>query len=104
MLKGRGIRHSVEHCTPDGLLHIDFLLSGPEHTHVALELDDRFQFTALPPHTPLGGTALRDRLLRQRGFTVLSVPFDEWKSVHGQKAKREFLMKCLVKAGVSLPK
>lgn len=82
---------------------MDFLVPGSEHPYVAVVLEGPSQLTSLPPHTLLGGTALRHCLLRQRGLTVLSVPYHEWWTLGGEETKREYLMEGLAKAGVNLP-
>ncbi len=103
LLKSMGIRHSVERPTPDGLLCIDLLVPRPGRTPVAVEVDGPLHFTALPPYTPLGHTALRNRLLQQRGFVFLGVPSHVWATLGAPEAKREFLKARLVEAGVDLP-
>ena len=63
---------------------------------IAVEVDGPSHFTANRPHARLGSTALRDRLLRAKGFAVAPVPFYEWNELGGDEDARGRYLRELV--------
>lgn len=55
---------------------------------------------ALGHYWPLGRTTLRDRLLKARGWTVLSLPIHAWQERGGQgrEVQRQWLLRAVEEA------
>ncbi|BDA42502.1 probable RAP domain-containing protein, chloroplastic at C-terminar half [Coccomyxa sp. Obi] len=89
-LQELGIAHSVEaeisHATL-GPATVDILIERPGQPPMALEVDGPSHFMAVPPYRNLGHTALRNRLLKDRGVDVVQLPFHDgerrWTDVQG---------------------
>ena len=86
--------------TDDGLFSIDIALPPlPESPkqRLAIEVDGPTHFTkAGVPNT---STRLRNLLLERRGWTVISIPVDQWVSmerdVGGKQACQEYIRKAV---------
>ena len=66
---------------------------------VVVEVGGRSKFSLVEPHLPLGMLRLRRRLLRARGWRVVSVPFYEWAKVaHDVVDQEEYLRRRLTAA------
>jgi hypothetical protein len=63
---------------------------------VVVEVDGRSRFSLVEPYLPLGALRLRRRLLRARGWRLVSVPFYEWEQVaHDATEQEAYLRRCL---------
>jgi very-short-patch-repair endonuclease len=68
---------------------------------LAVEVDGPQHFCSNVPSHPLGGTVLRDRILRQAGWRVLSVPLHAWRAMQGRRAaamQRDFMRRHIAAA------
>jgi len=95
-----GLPHRFEQLISGELFRTDIFLPD---SNLALEVDGPTHFLANHPGEPNGATRLRDRLLRQRGHEVVSVPHFEWECLEGPGPKEAYLKNKLVAAGVELP-
>jgi very-short-patch-repair endonuclease len=77
----QGLSPSFEHATDDGLFCVDVALFVREGVRVAVEADGSSHHTRNEPHSELGKTVLRRRLLEAAGWRVVSVPWFEWRAV-----------------------
>jgi RAP domain len=86
-LDAMSVPHTLEGRTHDGLLSIDVVIQGTDivvdattgaPATIALEVDGPSHF-AVNTRTPLARTRARNALLRFRGWTVVSVPYFEWR-------------------------
>jgi hypothetical protein len=64
---------------------------------LAIEVDGPFHFP-VNARTPLGHTMIRRRLLRAAGWTVLSIPWYEWFSMHSWEERLDYLTDMLSRA------
>ena len=93
-----GISHELEHITADGLFSIDLAIVD---RRIALEFDGPSHFTSNTLE-PLGHTRLRDRLLSEMGWHVVSIPFFEWdrlqrteqRDAYVKRLYRNILVEC----------
>jgi hypothetical protein len=84
-----------EHKTDDGLFSIDIAVTLPGGRNLAVEVDGSPHF--LSNGQPDGATRLRNRLLEERGWRVLSVPVTEWywNFDRGDQVVRKYLTRKL---------
>eukprot|EP00892_Ulva_mutabilis_P000493 jgi/Ulvmu1/10444/UM062_0041.1 len=99
--------HSMNVRTPDGLLHLDFLLHETLEGHasgmkyVALELWGTEHVAENCLHA-LAKAAIRRRLAAARGVLLVPLPWREWRQVIGSAAARSaYLQAKLRAAGVA---
>ena len=91
-----GIPHILEHLVARDLLSIDIAVVQEDHM-LAIEVDGPFHFP-VNARTPLGHTMIRRRLLRAAGWTVISIPWYEWFSMHTWDERLSYLTLMLSKA------
>ncbi|GAQ86997.1 hypothetical protein KFL_003240180 [Klebsormidium nitens] len=58
---------------------------------IAVEVDGPHHFAANARRTPLGPTRLKHRLLRRRGWRLITVPHYEWEALSGDEARDEHM-------------
>ncbi|KAG1672115.1 hypothetical protein FOA52_001702 [Chlamydomonas sp. UWO 241] len=84
-----------EQATDDGLFSIDIAVQLPDGSRLAVEVDGPHHFLSNQPGWLDGVTLLRNRLLKTRGWRVVSVPVRIGWDPHakrGQQAARDFLI------------
>jgi hypothetical protein len=91
-----GVPHLLEHLVARDLLSIDIAVID-DGRKLAIEVDGPFHFP-VNARTPLGHTMIRRRLLRAAGWTVLSIPWYEWFSMHIWDDRLKYLTEVLSKA------
>ena len=101
-----GVPYLLESLADDGNFSVDVFLTVDD---VAVELDGPTHFIntsdsdAASRTTKTTKTELRDKFLRRRYRTVLSVPWFEWADVKGPAQKGEYVAEKLRSVGVSIP-
>ncbi|KAL4443822.1 hypothetical protein ABPG75_011559 [Micractinium tetrahymenae] len=93
MLSLLGVEHTIEHLTADHLFSVDISLVAER---IAIEVDGPHHFTA-NTFQPLGEMASRRKLLRARGWRVVSVPFYHW-SGEEEEGRRALLQRVVADA------
>ncbi|KAG1673210.1 hypothetical protein FOA52_013090 [Chlamydomonas sp. UWO 241] len=84
-----------EQTTDDGLFSIDIAVQLLDGSRLAVEVDGPTHFLSNAPTAPNGATCLRNRLLEERSWRVVSVPARTGWDPHaqrGQQAAREYLL------------
>eukprot|EP01025_Chloroclados_australasicus_P007272 TRINITY_DN12326_c0_g1_i3.p1 TRINITY_DN12326_c0_g1~~TRINITY_DN12326_c0_g1_i3.p1 ORF type:complete len:443 (-),score=37.19 TRINITY_DN12326_c0_g1_i3:389-1597(-) len=84
-----GVAHRNECMVEEGLFSIDIIIEEDcllGHKKVAIEVDGPGHFTA-NTNQELGTTLVRRSILKQFGWTVLSIPFFKWRSLQCQDRK-----------------
>ena len=84
----------------DGLHDVDVLAHVPGGTAVAVEFDGPTHFLRwIEPGAagrrpePNGATLFRDRLLREAGHAVVSIPYFEWDALQDDDARDAYIKK-----------
>jgi hypothetical protein len=85
----------------DGLHDVDVLAHIPGGTAVAVEFDGPSHFlqwiepgaAASRKPEPNGATLFRDRLLREAGHAVVSIPYFEWDALRDDDARDAYITK-----------
>ena len=65
-------------------------------SNTAIEVDGPSHFTSIRPYRPLGRTILKRKLLKMKGYRVVSIPFYEWYPL-GHVGKIQYLQDALKK-------
>ncbi|GMH36854.1 hypothetical protein BSKO_04727 [Bryopsis sp. KO-2023] len=95
-LRGLGVECEVEFI--DGY-SIDIAMV---EARIAIEVDGPSHFTS-NSLKPLGGTLLKRRVLKGRGWEVFPVPFFEWEKYHSVEERMAYVQQKLFQLGVTLP-
>jgi hypothetical protein len=88
--------------TPDGALLIDIAGRTADGVLVAVEADAPWHFRQ-PDQGLKGPTQYRDRALAVRGYTVVSVPYLEWRSLQGDHQRQQYLLQRFIEVGLVHP-
>jgi beta-xylosidase len=82
----------------DGLHDVDVLAHVPGGAAVAVEFDGPTHFlrwiepaSASRRPEPNGATLFRDRLLREAGHTVVSIPYFEWSALKDDDTRDAYI-------------
>jgi hypothetical protein len=91
----------LEVITEDGLLSVDIAavldMQQSGQQRVAIEVDGPWHWRR-PDTQPTGPSVFRNKLLEQRGFLVLTVPFFKWQAIREQPAKVAYLQQAIARA------
>jgi hypothetical protein len=80
----------MEQATADRAALVDVVAVTTAGVKLAIEMDGPMHFVQ-PGNMLSGSTQHRNRVLEARGYTVISIPYWEWKSLKSQQQKVEYL-------------
>ncbi|EFJ51245.1 hypothetical protein VOLCADRAFT_87862 [Volvox carteri f. nagariensis] len=86
-LAGAGVPHALEWMTDDQHFSVDIGLQVNSKP-VAVEVNGSHHYASNAPHRALGDTAVRRRMLEDRGWHVVDVGFAEWEAMGRTAAER----------------
>ncbi len=82
-LKALGLNIYIEQLTDDRLFCMDVVTVINGH-RVCIEANGPGHYRRTEPRHVLGNKALRDTLVRKRGYKVVNVPYWEWEALPGE--------------------
>jgi hypothetical protein len=91
VLTGWQVPPKQEERTRDKNFSIDIFAVTTAGVRLAVEVDGPTHFVS-PGNKVDGRTKYRDRALKARGYTVVSIPGWEWEKLQGAKQKQEYLV------------
>ncbi|GLI70705.1 hypothetical protein VaNZ11_015649 [Volvox africanus] len=86
-LAGAGVPHAVEWLTDDQNFSVDIGLQVNSKP-VAVEVNGNHHYASNAPHHALGDTAVRRRMLEDRGWHVVDVGFADWEAMGRAASER----------------
>lgn len=89
------IPYLLEQTVEGGDIKIDFELMGSYQSRVAVECDGPRRFTCNAPYTRLGDTVAFLRILKGRGWQVITIPKHGWCDLKSEEEKQSFLQQKL---------
>eukprot|EP00884_Botryococcus_braunii_P019242 jgi/Botrbrau1/6000/Bobra.104_1s0029.2 len=95
-----GVPHEMEKLTEDGYASLDILVQSPKGP-VAVEVDGPYHFTS-NTLKPLGSTVLRERMLLEYGYQLVSIPYYEYYLLENYYTKSVYLAKRLQSVGLDV--
>lgn len=97
MLMKLSIPHEVEQLVEEGDCRVDFQIMTDNGRKVAIDCDGPRRFSLNVPHRALGDTVVNRRILRGKGWELLSIPKHEWQML-ASSAARENHVRSLLRA------
>jgi very-short-patch-repair endonuclease len=95
-LPGWQVHPTQEKLTDDHNFSIDIVAVTAAGVRLAVEVDGQHHFVKVGDRWEVNGpTQYRDRALIARGYTVVSIPWWEWKQLKGRQQQKQYLQRVL---------